>query len=212
MAIGHEHPLNKTPNPLAGFYYCSEQLREFGFKYVGKNVRIHSRASIYCPENIELGDNIRIDDYTVVVATGPLRVGSYVNITNFCYLGSREGIYLDDFVTLAPGVRIFSVSDDYLGHKLTNITVPPAYAGGDQGKVRLSKHVIVGTQSVILPGLNIGEGVSVGACSLVKSSLKPWGVYAGIPARRIKERVKDLLKYEKLIKQRNDRVKRISDE
>ncbi len=189
--------MTASKNPFAGFYYSSEELRDFGFKSVGKNVKIHSRASIYCPENIQLGDNIRIDDFTVIIATGPLVIGSFVSIPNFCFLGSKHGMEFGDFATLAPGAMIFTSSDDYHGDKLTNVTVPPEYTGGNRGPVHIGRHVILGAQTVVLPNVTIGEGCAVGACSLVNASLEAWGVYAGVPARRLKDRSKDLLKLEK---------------
>jgi galactoside O-acetyltransferase len=198
--------MSAPKNPFAGCYYSSEELRDFGFKVVGKNVRIHSKASIYCPENIQLHDNIRIDDFTVIIATGPLVIGSFVSIPNFCFLGSKHGMDFGDFATLAPGVQIFTSSDDYLGGKLTNVTVPAEYTGGSQGPVHIGRHVILGAQTVVLPNLTVGEGCSVGACSLVKSSLDPWGVYAGIPVRRLKNRKRDLLELEKkLLAERKQR-------
>jgi acetyltransferase-like isoleucine patch superfamily enzyme len=49
---------------------------------------------------------------------------------------------------------------------------------------------------VVLPGVVIEEGVSVGSLSLVNKSLPGWKIYAGIPAKPIKDRKKDLLKLE----------------
>ncbi len=104
---------------------------------------------------------------------------------------------MEDFSTLSPGIRLFTLSDDYSGQKLTNPLLPSEYIGGAHGIVTLKKHVIVGANSVILPNLTIGEGTSVGALSLVTKDLYPWGIYAGIPVRRLKDRKKDLLEIEK---------------
>jgi acetyltransferase-like isoleucine patch superfamily enzyme len=191
--------LSNCPNPFAGFYYSSEELREFGFKGVGANVRIHSKASVYCPENIELGDNVRIDDFVTIIATGPLQIGSFVNITNFCFLGSRNGIRLGDFVTLAPSVKLFSVSDDYSGLGLTGAVVPRELTACTEGLVELGRHVIIGANSVVLPNVTIGEGASLGSCSLAKANLEPWGMYAGIPARRIRDRKRTILDLERRV-------------
>ena len=65
------------------------------------------------------------------------------------------------------------------------------------GKVILKKHAIIGTGTTILPGVIIGEGVGVGAMSLVAKSLDDWKIYAGIPCKEIKERSKQLLDLEK---------------
>jgi galactoside O-acetyltransferase len=181
---------------LGGGYRTEAELREAGFLAVGKNVRIHLRASVYGVENIRLGNDIRIDDFCVIIATGLLNVGNFVHVPNFCWIGSAHGVDLHDFVSLAPGVKIFSSSDDYSGERLTGPVVPRELTGGKKGKVTLGRHVVVGAASVILPGCRIGEGCSVGALSLVNEDLEPWGVYAGIPARRLRDRKKDLLRLE----------------
>ncbi len=104
---------------------------------------------------------------------------------------------MEDFSTLSPGIRLFTLNDDYSGQKLTNPLLPSEYVGGACGMVTLKKHVIVGANAVILPNLTIGEGTSVGALSLVTKDLDPWGTYTGIPVRRLKDRKKDLLEIEK---------------
>lgn len=189
---------------LGGKYLTEAELHGAGFRRVGKNVKIHNRASIYCPENISLGDDTRVDDFSVIIATGEVRLGTHVHIPNFCYLGGTFGITLEDFCTLAPGVMIFSSSDDYHGSKLTNPTLPGRFTGGKQGPVTLMQHVIIGAGSVILPNCTLGEGASVGALSLINESLEPWGVYAGIPAVRLKNRSKNLLALREILLKEQD--------
>lgn len=181
-------------------YETSSSLKKKGYASVGKNVRVHKRASVYGVENIEIGDNVRIDDFTVIVASGPLAIGSYVSIHNFCFIGSKYGVELHDFVTLAPGVMIFSSSDDYSGTYMTGVAVPDEYTGTTTGRVKLEKHVIAGARSVILPDATCAEGSAIGALSMVKSDLMPWSIYAGVPAKKIKNRSKKLLAYEKYLR------------
>lgn len=188
---------------LGGKFLTNTDLSNAGFRHLGQNVRIHDRASIYGIKNISLGDNVRIDDFTVIIATGPVDIGSYVHIPNFCFLGASNGIILEDFSTLAPGVKLFTLSDDYSGAKLTNPTVLRKFTGGKAGKVMLKKHVIIGAGSIVLPGCTIGEGSSVGAMSLVVKDLEPWGVYAGIPVQRLKNRKRDLLVLEQQLIKRH---------
>ena len=183
-------------------HFSEAVLGAAGFRHVGKNVRIHARASIYGTRNITLGDNVRIDDFAVIIATQPVEIGSNVSIPNFCFLGARHGIVLEDFVTLAPGVKIFTSSDDYLGDKMTGPTLPAEFTGGKSGPVTVRRHTIIGAGSVILPGCTLGEGCAVGALSLVSRSLEPWGVYAGIPVKRIKERRRNLLRLEAIWRER----------
>ncbi len=186
---------------LGGYYLSEEELSRAGFKSIGKNVKIHSKASLYGLENMNIGNHVRIDDFSVIIATGELVLGNYVSIPNFCFLGAKYGISIEDFATLAPGVKIFSASDDYEGFCLAGVTVPPEMTGGLRASVSLGKHTLIGCGTIILPGCHIGEGCSVGALSLVKQDLKPWGIYAGIPAVRKKDRKKDLLSLETKVDQ-----------
>jgi len=179
-------------------FYSDDELKSFKFKSLGKNVKIKKNVAIYFVENITIKDNVRIDDNTVIVASNnSTTIGNYVHIASNCYIAASEGLKMEDFSGLAPGVNIFTGSDDYSGKKLTNPTVDRKYIGGKSGEVVLGRHVIIGSNSVILPGVHIGEGSSVGALSLVTKSLESWGSYFGTPAKKIKTRSKKLLDLEK---------------
>lgn len=178
---------------LGDGYFTDLELQKFGMQ-VGNNVKVHRKASIYGIKNIVLGDNVRIDDFCVLVATGPLHVGSFVHIPPFCFLGSKFGIFIGDYVSFAHGVKVYSSADDYSGEKLTGCMVDSTFINGGD-KVEIGNHCIIGANSIILPGVVIEDGVAVGALSLVKSRLKEFGVYAGTPARFIKPRSKNMLQF-----------------
>lgn len=187
-------------------FYSEKELKKFKFRSIGKNVLIKKNVGLYFVENISIGNNVRIDDNVIIVASkkeNPVKIGNYVHIASNCYLAGSDGIEVMDFTTFAPGVLIFSGSDDYSGKKLTNPMVGNPYAGGKSGKVTLCKHVIIGAGSVVLPDVTIKQGSSVGALSLVNKDLNAWGVYAGIPVKKIKSRHKDILKLEKNFKKNN---------
>ncbi len=169
------------------------------FASIGKHVLIHSRANLLNVENMHLGSYIRIDADVTIVANASVKIGSYVHIGAQCYLAGAAGIVMGDFSGLSQGVKIYSVSDDYSGKHLTNPTVPREYLGINEGQVTLGRHVIIGSGSVILPGIEISEGCSVGALSLVSTTTEPWGIYAGVPATRRRERDQSLLQLEKLL-------------
>ena len=103
---------------------------------------------------------------------------------------------MSDFCNISSRVAIYSSNDDYSGATMTNPTVPSVYTGVTHTDVFLGKHVILGSGSVILPGVTMEEGVAVGALSLVQKRCEAFGVYAGNPARRIKERKRVLLELE----------------
>ena len=68
----------------------------------------------------------------------------------------------------------------------------------DHRDVFLGRHVIVGSGSVVLPGVTIEDGVAVGALSLVNKSCMRFQIYAGIPAKAIKKRSVKLLELENI--------------
>jgi acetyltransferase-like isoleucine patch superfamily enzyme len=191
---------------IGASFFSKKELKQFKFRSIGKNVFIKKNVGMFFIENISIGNNVRIDDNVIIVASNknsPVKIGNYIHIASNCYLAGSDGIDMMDFTTLAPGVLIFSGSDDYSGKKLTNPMVGNPYIGGKFGKVTLCKHVIIGAGSVILPDVTIKQGSSVGALSLVNKNLNSWGVYSGIPAKKIKSRHKDILKLEKKFLKKN---------
>ncbi len=98
---------------------------------------------------------------------------------------------MEDFTTLSGGIRLFTGNDDYVGGSLTNSAVPYPYRLPSRSFVHIKKHAIIGANSVILPDVTIGEGVAIGANSLVKHDCEPWMIYAGSPARIIRPRPKE---------------------
>jgi acetyltransferase-like isoleucine patch superfamily enzyme len=184
-------------NPFDQGYFTTDELRSFGFKRVGQSVKIAKNCTIIGLNNISIGSDVRIDGNVVIAAhSGFLTLGNHIHIAAGCYLGCSGGITLADFAGLSQGVRIYSATDDYSGKALTNPTVPHVYLNIKQAEVHLGRHVIVGSGSVILPGVTIGDGSSVGALSLVTKSLEDWGIYFGMPAKRVKTRSNELLSLE----------------
>ena len=174
-----------------------EAIEALGFASVGKNVQISDRASFYGVGRISLGSYVRIDDFCVLSAgVGGISVGNYVHIAVCSSLIGAGKISLSDYCNISSRVAIYSSNDDYSGAAMTNPTVPSEFTGVTRADVLLDKHVIVGSGSVILPGVTLEEGVAIGALSLVHKNCQAFGVYAGNPARRIKDRKRDLLELE----------------
>jgi galactoside O-acetyltransferase len=185
-------------NPFDSGYYETEDLHKFGFNQIGENTKIAKNCTILGLKNIKIGHNVRIDSNVIIAAnSGYLNIGNYIHIAGSCYLGCSGGITLSDFSGLSQGVCIYSTTDDYTGNSLTNPTVPNKYTKVKTARVSLGRHVIIGSGSVILPGVTIGDGSSVGALSLVTKSIDEWGVYFGLPVKRLKSRSKNILLLEK---------------
>lgn len=176
-------------------YFSRSELEEMGFKKLGIDVQVSRMARLYIPEYISLGDYTIIDDFCIL--SGNIELGRNVHIAHGCrMIGGREGILMDDFSGLAFGVTVFAQSDDYSGEALTNPTVPMKYRKIMRARVELGRHVIVGANTVIFPGVIMGEGCSVGSCSMVTRSTEAWTVYFGAPAKKIKSRNRAMLELE----------------
>ena len=179
-------------------FLAEEAVAALGFARVGRDVKISDRVSVYHPERIFIADHVRIDDFCILSAgDGGIDIGNYVHIGCHSSLIGRERIVLRDFAGLSGRVSVYSSSEDYSGASLTNPTVPDAYRKQVHGRVLLERHVTVGAGSVILPGVTLGLGASVGALTLVAMDLEPFGMYLGVPARKFGTREQDLLELEK---------------
>jgi galactoside O-acetyltransferase len=90
-----------------------------------------------------------------------------------------------------------STCDDWSGCSLVGPQTPDDLKPLLQKeRVVIRRHVLLGANCTVLPGVVIGEGCSVGANTLVKKDLDPWGIYAGSPPRRIGERSREILNLE----------------
>jgi galactoside O-acetyltransferase len=179
-------------------FYNQDEIGCMGLKSIGTNVLISRKTSVYNPGVIEIGDNVRIDDFCVLSGGSGIRLGSFIHIACFVALYGGAGIVIEDFSGLSARVTIYSQNDDYSGMSLTGPMIPahlkPLYHGAP---VALRRHVIVGANTTILPGVDIGEGVAIGAHSLVTRDCEEWWIYSGVPAKRYKQRSKKLLDLEK---------------
>lgn len=175
-----------------------EAIKKMGFADLGENIQISDKASFYGTSRISIGNNVRIDDFCVLSAgNGGIEIGSYIHLAVGSSLIGAGKITLSDFSNISSRVAIYSSNDDYSGSTMTNPTIPTEYTGVTNADVFLGKHVIVGSGSVILPGVRLEEGSAIGALSLVTRNCEPFGIYAGTPARKIKERKRDILGLEK---------------
>lgn len=175
-------------------FLTTQQLNQMGFASLGQNVLISDKASIYGANLIRIGNNVRIDDFCVLSAgKGGIEIGNYVHIAIYTSLVGAGKITLDDFSNISSKVAIYSSNDDYSGEYMTNPMVPEKYTNVNHADVTIGKHVIVGSGTVILPGITLHEGVAIGALSLVTKDCEAFGVYIGTPAKRIKNRERGLL-------------------
>jgi len=173
------------------------------FNQIGKDVRIWPLAKIVDSEVITIGDNVIIDDFVFIMGGKGINIGSYVHISAFTSIVGGGELVMEDFSCLSGGVRVYTGNDNYAGEWLTNATIPLEYRNPVRSYVYIRKHAIIGANTVILPGVTIGEGAAIGANSLVTKDIEPWTVNAGSPTRILKKRPKErIMKLEQELKGR----------
>ena len=178
-------------------FYNKEELNNLGLKAFGKNVLISKKCSIYGAENVEIGSNVRVDDFCI--RSGNIKIGNYVHIYAFTALYGKYNIEISDFCGISPRSTLFSATDDFSGKFMISPMVPIEFTNVAGGKIMLNKYCQIGANSIIMPNLEFGEGAVCGAFSFVNKNLDAWTINIGIPAKKIKTRLKDLLQYEKKI-------------
>lgn len=163
-------------------------------KYCGSNVFIGDYVVFTAPELIELDDNVRIDPFTLI--TTGLKCGSYTQICSHAVLGggSQHTITLDGWNFIGYGSQLFCGSEDYSGkHGPVN-----DFWGHNMvyhGDICFEKYAGVASQVIVLPGITLPEGCTIGAQSLVHSNMArrgfmPYSVYMGSPCQFVKHRDK----------------------
>jgi galactoside O-acetyltransferase len=179
------------------------------FASIGDNVNVHRSVLTFSPSLIHIGSNVRIDCFSLLSAgKDGIYIGDYVHIAAGVYLyGSGGRIVLESFCGLAPRVTVYTSNDDYKEGFLTGPTVPMKFRKVHQGNVTLRRHVIVGTGSILLPGVTVGLAASVGALTLVHKPVADFAVVAGTPFRQIGERDKRILENEKELLEQEKRLK-----
>jgi galactoside O-acetyltransferase len=177
--------------------YSRDELLSLGFRGLGDDVRLSRKASVYGADKITIGSHVRIDDFCVLSAgKGGIVFGDYIHFAVYSSIIGAGAVTLEDFVNISARVGIYSSNDDYSGSAMTNPMVPSQYTNVQSADILICRHSIIGCGSIILPGVTVGEGVAVGALSLVKHDCIAFGMYSGVPARRLRERKKDFCELE----------------
>lgn len=109
-----------------------------------------------------------------------ISIGSAVYINAKVFLDNSDWIHIEDRASLGPLVRVFTSTHD-LGSRERR--------AGDakQGPVRIGAGAWIGAGSTILPGVSIGAGAVVAAGAVVTSDCEAHCLYAGVPARLVRE-------------------------
>lgn len=186
--------------------HSDTKMNTYALKFIGQHTTIFGWVKFIRPENIWVGDNARIEDFTMIAGgrgDNLTIIGDHCRVCCYSSILGNAGVTLVGYVGISPGCRLFSTSEAYVEPTLAGPTVMQKYRIQESGRILMERFTLLGANCVVLPGVTIGEGASVGACSLVKEDIEPWTLNAGVPTRQIKKRDKNkvLEMYQKMIEE-----------
>ncbi|NBP03914.1 MAG: acyltransferase [Proteobacteria bacterium] len=178
-------------------FLTREELFIIGFKKIGEKVLIDRSVIVMGAEEIEIGDNVRIDAGCIIMCLkGYLKLGHNIHIAAGVTLSCGGGISIGDNCTISFKSTLISSSDDFCGdyligpqnsRDLTNVTYAP---------IKMKNHSHVTAHCCIMPGTILSEGSVIGAMSQtrINQKISPWTFAWGNPAEEKKKRKKGVLK------------------
>ncbi len=151
---------------------------------MGRHSLIEVGVGIQAPERVRIGDFTLIDKYCQLNAgDGSIAVGSRCHLAPFTVVLGHGGVVIEDYVGVAAGAKIYSISEWHGGGKrLAGPMIPAEHRGLRVGPVRLEQDSFLGANAVVLPGVTVGRGAVVGANTVVARDVPPWTVVLGVPA------------------------------
>jgi dTDP-4-amino-4,6-dideoxy-D-glucose acyltransferase len=161
----------------------------------GQDVVIDAITKFTRPELVDIGNHVAID--WGFYCTTALKIGDYVHISPHVAVigGAKTGLTIGDFCFVSVGAKMVCGSEQFMGAGLIGPLIPD-HLKDDQilEPIVLQAFSGVCANSVVMPGVTMAQGSILGANSLLKTSTKPWTIYAGSPARPIKSRRSDVMK------------------
>jgi len=145
----------------------------------------HIRKFIYKALGAEIGKNVVFHFRTEIRGIHRLKIGNGTIIGDNALLAAKRGLTIGKNVNLSSNVSIYSGAHDHRDpyFRSTPATTRP---------ITIGDRVWIGSNAIILTGVTIGEGAVVCAGCVVTKDVEPYTVVAGIPARKVNERPRDL--------------------
>lgn len=107
----------------------------------------------------------------VVQHKDKLKLGHKTDIGAFTYINAKNGIIIEDRVQIGSHCALYSVST----------------IDNKEGPITLKRNCRVGSHTVIMPGVTVGENSVVGACSFVNKNIPANSIAVGVPVRIFKD-------------------------
>lgn len=160
---------------------------------LGARVFIDDHVTLYAHADggsLSIGDDSSLQRYTILELAqgGNIRIGRHTHIQAGCQLTAAKGsILIGDHVQIAPRCGLYPYQH---GFAATDIPIArqPLTSKGD---IVIEDDVWLGVGAIVLDGVTIGRGAVVAAGAVVTTSIPPFAIAAGVPARVIGHRLTD---------------------
>ena len=162
------------------FHFFSLYLTNYVISYIP--IRILRKTWLKLFLRMKIGKKTFIDMGSYYMSPWNIEVGNYTHINRGCFIDGRGGIKIGNNVSLSHKVSLVTGSHDI--NSIDNKYV--------KKEILIDDYVFVGINATILQGVHIGKGAVVCAGACVTKNLEPYGIYGGVPAKKIGERIRDL--------------------
>ncbi len=129
---------------------------------IGKGVHIYPKAKIWAPWNLYCADYAGVGDGAELYNPAPMRLGEFCVVSQDSY--------------------VCGATHDYNQPDFPLLTY----------EMSIGSRAWICARACVAPGVQVGQGAVLGLASVATHDLDPWIVYAGVPARRVRERQRGL--------------------
>jgi len=163
------------------------------FHSVGNNFRLGDNARVSGGDFIDIGNNVLIGQEVRIDAINErgdqffsphISIGDDVSIEDFCHIGCVDSVEIGAGTMIASRVYISDHNHGLITSE--DLLLKPADRPLSFKPVKIGNNVWIGEGVCILPGVELGDNVIVGANAVVTHSFPAGVVIAGVPARVIK--------------------------
>ena len=185
-ALAHQ-PQNDVPGSAAALHWKlrmqATRFRDFTLRITGYLPTSTIRRLVYCGVfSMKIAPTARIESGCVIWGPGRITIGEGTVINRNVVLDGRFPLTIGAHASISLQTIILTLEHDLFSPGFTSVGAP----------VSIGDRVFIGARALILPGITIGEGAAVAAGSVVAKDVDPYSIVAGVPAKPIGERPRNL--------------------
>lgn len=176
--------IDRKINSYSGYInIIRHHLFSWKFESSGRRCSLESNVRIKGNCRVRMGDRVVLRSGVFISGDGTLTIGSNTCVNENTIIAVSKDISIGRNCLIAARVYILDVDHEY-----SNRLTPICMQGYRTEPVSIGDDVWIGTQTVILKGVNIGDGAIVAANSVVTRDVEPYSIVGGSPAKLIKYR------------------------